>query len=167
MSQTRDIKRPESASDDPAIRPTPKTGRHAILPGVGLAKPDVIVPLAIGPSSSEELPDLDLPGRLPEDNPRLIRRTEAPAQDTEKLLNAIIGECHFLMSEVAVRCIVQSPNVEDRLAFIRSATSIAETGANVARAVAKLRHAPPDEEAMVAKIISKWSRVKQEKKSES
>lgn len=143
----------QPANKKPALQPTPASGRHTILPGVGLVEPNVVAQLRPGPSVSEDLPDLDIPGRLPEERPRLVRRDAHLSDDTEKLLNEMIGECGFLMREVAFRCIVQSPGVEDRLAFLRSAMNCAETGAKVAESVAKLRHAPPNEDAIIARLM--------------
>lgn len=140
----------------------PSDDEPDILPGVGLAAPDRIVPLRHSPSASEELPDLVIDGRLPKADPRLIRRDAHLVDETEHLLNALIGECGFLMREVAFRCIVQSAGVEDRLAFMRSAMSCAETGAYVAKSVAKLRHAPVNEEAVIARAVADLERKRAE-----
>ena len=154
----------QPANKKPALQPTPASGRHTILPGVGLAEPNVVAQLYQSPSVSEELPDLDIPGRLPEERPRLVRRDAHLSDDTEKLLNEMIGECGFLMREVAFRCIIQSCGVEDRLAFMRSAVSFAETGATVAKAVARLRHAPVNQDAMISKALAN---AEHRKKAES
>ena len=153
MSEAIDLNALEPAPGRPALKRTPATGRHAILPGIGLAKPNVIVPMEQGPSACAEQPDLDVPGRLPEDSPALIRRTPLAVHDTEQLLNGLIGECGFLMREVAFRCIIQSAGVEDRLAFMRSAMSFAETGAKVADSVARLRAIPLDDDRKLANLI--------------
>ncbi len=142
----------------PGLRQTPATGRHAILPRVGLPEPDVIAPLTVPLSQDTELPDLDIPGRLPEDKPRLIRRAQHHYDDPEKALAALIGECHFLMSEVAFRCIVQSSDGQERMGFMNSAMAFAKTGAEVANAVAVLRAAPRSE-AQTALLIEAANRL--------
>ena len=129
----------------PALKKTPRTGRHAILPAVGLPPPDVVAPLAVRPSLNAPLPDLDVPGRLSDDPLRLAPSPPTTA-DTETLLNALIGECHFLMREVAFRCIVQSTDAEERVRFMGSAMGLAETGAKVAETVGRLRGVLPANE---------------------
>lgn len=152
MSESIAYENLDPIPDRPGLRQTPATGRHAILPRVGLPEPDVIAPLAVSAWQTAELPDLDVPGRLPEDKPRLIRRSPQYYDDPEKALAALIGECHFLMSEVAFRCIVQSSDGQERMGFMNSAMAFAKTGAEVANAVATLRTAPRSE-AHTEKLI--------------
>ena len=66
-----------------------------------------------------------------------------PEEDTERLLNALIGECHFLMREVAFRSMCQCPVLDDRLIWMNTAMKLATTGGKVAKSVAQLRHGPP------------------------
>jgi hypothetical protein len=81
--------------------------------------------------------------------PRLPQLNIAPPPDlpaandrTESLLNDIIGECHFLMREVAFRSLCQEQAAEDRVSWVNTALRMAETGAKVAKSVARLRHGP-------------------------
>jgi hypothetical protein len=138
-----DFEKLEPVRNRPALHKTPRTGRHAILPGVGLPPPNFIVPLDLEISIDGESPDIDVPGRLPEDAPNRIVRSESVPDDTETLLNALVGECHFLMREVAFRCIIQTTDADQRLRFLHSAMSLAETGAKVAETVGHLRGGLP------------------------
>jgi hypothetical protein len=61
------------------------------------------------------------------------------AAQTEDLLNGLIGECHYLMREVAFRSICQCADPNDRMQFMRTAMEFAKTGAEVANAVVHLR----------------------------
>jgi hypothetical protein len=158
VSETTAYEDLEPVPGRPGLRQTPATGRHAILPRVGLPEPDVIAPLAVPVQQDAELPDLDIPGRLPEDRPRLIRRSREYYDDPEKALAALIGECHFLMSEVAFRCIVQSSDGAERRSFMNSAMGFAKAGAEVANAVATLRTAPHSE-AHTEKLIEAVGRL--------
>jgi hypothetical protein len=158
MSETTTYDDLDPVPGRPGLRRTPATGRHAILPRIGLPEPGVIAPLT-GPALQDaELPDLDIPGRLPEDKPRLIRRAQDYYDDPEKALAALIGECHFLMSEVAFRCIVQSSDGQERMSFMNSAMAFARTGAEVAGAVATLR-AVPRSEAQTTLLIEAANRL--------
>lgn len=62
-----------------------------------------------------------------------------PSVQTEDLLNGLIGECHYLMREVAFRSICQCSDPVDRVQFMRMAMDFAKTGAEVANAVVHLR----------------------------
>lgn len=139
MSEESDFEELQPVPERPALGRTPRTGRHAILPGTGLAPPNFIAPLKPAMSLKDPSPDIDVPGRLPEDTPnRIVRGTSSP-DDTETLLNSLIGECHFLMREVAFRCIIQTTDADERVRFMNSAMSLAETGAKVAETVGHLR----------------------------
>jgi hypothetical protein len=151
--------------DRPGLRKTPRTGRHAILPGIGLPKADLMAPLNYPATERPEMPDLDVPGRLPEDNPRLIRRPPETSDDTELLLNAMIGECHFMMREVGFRCIIQTSDAQERMQFMNSVMSFARVGAKVAKSVARLRTAPPPHKRQA--LLHEAVKVLEEKKSES
>lgn len=95
------------------------------------------------------------PGHWTRRDPRLPQLdiapppAELPAADdqTETLLNAIIGECHFLMREVAFRSLCQEQAAEDRVNWVGAALRMAETGAKVAKSVARLRHGPKIQES--------------------
>jgi hypothetical protein len=95
------------------------------------------------------------PGHWTRRDPRLPQLDIAPppadlpaADDqTETLLNAIIGECHFLMREVAFRSLCQEQAAEDRVNWVGAALRMAETGAKVAKSVARLRHGPKIQES--------------------
>ena len=66
--------------------------------------------------------------------------TSAPA-DTETLLNGLIDECGFLMREVAFRLMRTAPDEDELARHIGRAMSLANTGANLGLAVAKVRKA--------------------------
>lgn len=66
----------------------------------------------------------------------------ASDDQTEALLNAMIGECHFLMRAVAFPSMCHAGVADDRLRWVSKAIELAETGATVAKAVARLRHGP-------------------------
>ena len=125
--------------------------------------PDIAVPVAARPA-----PVLDLPPRAPEHDLDRIRRRTLLADNPETVLTALMDECHFLMSEVAFRCIVQSHGVEDRLKFMSSAASFAATGAKVAKALAVLRSAPMDPDRRTEILFECEKRMlDKQKKSES
>jgi hypothetical protein len=94
--------------------------------------------------------DPDVPGRDARYEPAipqldLALRPEALSasdDETEALLNAIIGECHFYMREVAFPSMCHARVADDRLHWLGKAMQLAETGARVAKAVARLRHGP-------------------------
>ncbi len=125
--------------------------------------PDIAAPLP-----AARAPVLDLPPRLPENDLERIKRRTLLADNPETVLTSLIDECHFLMSEVAYRCIVQSPNVEDRLVLMKSAMSFAETGAKVAKALAALRSAPIDPDRRTEMLVQadRWMEAKKERESE-
>jgi hypothetical protein len=94
--------------------------------------------------------DPDVPGRNTRFEPTISQLDVAPpparlpeADDhTETLLNAMIGECHFLMREVAFPSLCHARVADDRLNWVEKAMDLAKTGAIVAKAVARLRHGP-------------------------
>ena len=107
--------------------------------------PDLIVPISVtAVTHSGGLPPLDLSPR-PVDARRAIERCNLTLHP-EMVLTDMLQECHYIMREVAMRTAGQSSDAQDRLAFIRSAMHCAETGANVAKAMAKLRALPMDED---------------------
>src|ERR1051326_1067752 len=73
-----------------------------------------------------------------------LAREEAPPREgeTHQLLNAIIGECHFLMREVTFRSLCRSTELEDRMAWLNASVKLAETGAKVGDSVARLMNGP-------------------------
>jgi hypothetical protein len=68
-------------------------------------------------------------------------RDIAHIDDTEHLLNGLIAECHFLMRTAALPTVVQAHDADTRARFLNSAMSLASTGAEVGRTIAKLRSA--------------------------
>ena len=153
MTEELDFDKLEPDPKRPALARTPKSGRHTILPGVGLAPPNFVAPLSPRPSLGNALPDLDVPGRLPENDPHRIARVAPSLADTEVLLNDLIGECGFLMREVAFRCIIQTTDADERIRFMNSAMSMAETGAKVAETVGRLRGVLPFSETRQRLIV--------------
>jgi hypothetical protein len=91
------------------------------LPGRN-ARFEAAIPQLDVAAPPERLPDLD--------------------DQTESLLNAMIGECHFLMREVAFPSMCHAGVADDRLHWLGKAMDLAKTGATVAKAVARLRHGP-------------------------
>ena len=61
--------------------------------------------------------------------------------DTEHLLNGLIAECHLLMRAVTLPSAMRAGDADTRREFLKSAMDIAQVGAKVGRAVAKLRGA--------------------------
>ena len=116
----------------------------------------VLNPVKPSPDWRDPLPDLD-PAALERDGSCRLGAGVAAAPDgeTEDLLNAMIGECRFLMHEVAFRSMLQSSMAGDRLDFLRSAMSLADTGANVARAIAQLRAVPLVADGLVDDLAPK------------
>lgn len=94
--------------------------------------------------------DPDLPSRNARFEPAIPLLDIAPVPErlpalddqTETLLNAMIGECHFLMRAVAFPSLCHARVAEDRLNWVERAMDLAKTGATVAKAVARLRHGP-------------------------
>lgn len=106
------------------------------LPGGGLLRGVPFNPDAPGRMAPYEpaIPQLELapvPQRLP-----------AVDDQTEALLNAIIGECHFYMRAVTFPSLCHARFADDRMGWIGKAVLLAETGAKVGKAVARLRHGP-------------------------
>ncbi len=83
-----------------------------------------------------------------------IRRTA----ETEDLLNGLIAECHYLMREVALPSAVGTDWMQTRATFLGHAVDLANTGANVASAVAKLRIADrvgPEAQGRIIDAVAK------------
>lgn len=167
LNDENDFDKLEPEPNRPALRRTPRTGRHAILPGIGLPPPNFVAPLSSHPSLYGELPDLDVPGRLPENDPHRITRPSQSLADTETLLNELIGECGFLMREVAFRCIIQTTNPDERIRFMNAAMGLAETGAKVAESVGRLRGVLPFSETRQRLIVEHVQTVGEGAKPES
>jgi hypothetical protein len=146
MTEETDFEALKPVPGRPALGQTPRTGRHAILPGVGLPPPNFLAPLRRAPALSDPSPDIDVPGRLPEEEPNRIVRCPDASADTEVLLNGLIGELSFLMREVAFRCIIQTTDADERIRFMNRAMSLAKTGAEVAETVGHLRGGLPVDE---------------------
>jgi len=105
--------------------------------------------------------DPDTPGRNARFEPA-IPQLEVAAQperlpdvddQTEGLLNALIGECHFLMREVAFPSMCHAGVADDRHAWLSKAMDLAKTGAGVAKAVARLRHGPKIRESRQTVVV--------------
>ncbi len=82
-----------------------------------------------------------------DDGPLLnLERPDEPALptdlETEAMLRAMIGECHFLMREVSFRSMCQARVLEDRRDWVETSMKLAKTGASVAKAIGRLRHGP-------------------------
>ncbi|HSM96068.1 MAG TPA: hypothetical protein VLT91_08495 [Rhizomicrobium sp.] len=60
---------------------------------------------------------------------------------TEHLLNGLIAECHLLMRAVTLPSAMRAGDADTRRQFLESAMRIAQVGAKIGRAVAKLRGA--------------------------
>lgn len=111
-------------------------------PAVAPPPPPPPLPLLRG-----EVFEADVPGRDWRYESRIAALAEAARPEgagepavTESLLNAMIGECHFLMREVAFRSMCQAQVLEDRMRWVDAAMRLATTGADVAKGVARLRH---------------------------
>lgn len=94
-----------------------------------------------------ELFQPDAPGLNPFSRPtselKLSRQDVLPRDgETHLLLNAIIGECHFLMREVTFRSLCRSTELEDRMTWLNATMKLAETGARVGDSVARLMNGP-------------------------
>ena len=55
------------------------------------------------------------------------------------MLEGLIAECHFLMRELVLPSAMESADPEERRRFLSTAMELAQTGATVAKTVAKLR----------------------------
>ncbi len=78
--------------------------------------------------------ELDVPHNLPPRPP-----AGSSDEDTQAWLNAILGECHFLMSEVVFRSICTTTSLADRLTLLQHSMDMAKTGAKVGKAIAELK----------------------------
>jgi hypothetical protein len=70
---------------------------------------------------------------------RRIFRQPMPEDETEALLNALIGEMHFNMREIAFGSMRQATDLSDRMEWVNASIRMAECGAKVAESVARLR----------------------------
>ena len=125
--------------------PSPEDGRDVVLSGERLPPPELRAHLA------------PLQGRaligLPEEMPKAARPRLKFEDDVELQLNAMIGDCRFLMRDVAYRCIAQSSDAAGAMEFLQGALGCAETGARVAEAIARLRAVPLDEDRRAAILL--------------
>ncbi|HEX4302991.1 MAG TPA: hypothetical protein VHZ78_09365 [Rhizomicrobium sp.] len=124
-------------------------GRDLVLSGVVLP-PSEAPPLLHAHLAPRRAPaDLDLPACMP-----TKRRPELKFEDdTETMLNEMIGDCQFLMREVAYRCIAQASDPADRLEFLGHALNCAVVGTKIADSIARLRAAPLDEDRKLAIVL--------------
>jgi hypothetical protein len=81
---------------------------------------------------------------------KAARRYEPHADvmdDAETELTAVIAECRYFMREMAFESARTTPIASDRLKFIESARTLAETSAAVGKSIASVRHplAEPEE----------------------
>ncbi|HEY0105830.1 MAG TPA: hypothetical protein VGB91_07070 [Rhizomicrobium sp.] len=109
-------------------------------------RPDLVVPLSVPAARHRPLASLDLPPRPAHDDLTRVPHRYTLTYNPEIVLTDMLQECHYIMREVALRCVTQSDDAQERLAFIRSAMQCAETGASLAKAMAELRTAPMDED---------------------
>ena len=95
---------------------------------------------------THDLPPMDT-GRFPlprmakpaEDRAPRYVRPDAPPDDAETELTAIIAECRYFMRGLAFESARLTPDAGDRFGFIDRACKLAETGAKVGKSVARLR----------------------------
>jgi hypothetical protein len=93
---------------------------------------------------TRDLPPMDT-GRFPlprvpaEDRAPRLERPDAPPQDAETELTAIIAECRHFMRAMAFESARMTPDAGDRMGFIERACRLAETGATVGDTVARVR----------------------------
>ena len=123
---------------------------------------DILAPLDPSPTYKDPLPYLDRKA-LRDDGSCEVRRGDDVMRDAEVMLNEMIGECRFLMREVAFRSMLQTAVPGDRMDFLRSAMSLAETGAGVARTIAQLRAVPLLADSLVADLEPKKTSARRKK----
>lgn len=127
---------------DPSARAVSLTGTRMPLPDdLPPLRAVIVAPQALG-----------LPASMPNPEDRPVTR-ESFGDQTERALNAIIEDCHFLMREVAYRGMVHAADTGERLAFLKTALKCAETGASTAKAVARLRAFPLDDDRQNAILL--------------
>jgi hypothetical protein len=130
------------------VAQTPEEGRELVLSGVVLP-PSEVPPLHAHLALRRAPAAFDLPATMP---PK--RRPELKFEDdTEAMLNEMIGDCQFLMREVAYRCIAQASDPADRLEFLGHALNCAAVGTKIADSIARLRAAPLDEDRKMAIVL--------------
>ena len=96
--------------------------------------------------AADERQSLPVTGRKPpkyawNDLWTIERDAPGPAADTETLLNGLIDECRFLMREVSFRLVQSAPDCDMAALHLNRAMALATTGAEVGKAIAKLRKA--------------------------
>ncbi|HEX3945054.1 MAG TPA: hypothetical protein VHW69_13290 [Rhizomicrobium sp.] len=145
----------EREDDAATLRNLLERRRVGTAQKVPVPEPPACVPAVVEPVRMPVLLrgvkfDADVPGRWTRHEPAVpqldidppLQALPAADAQTETLLNAIIGECHFLMREVAFRSMCQAGVAEDRVNWVNTAMRLAETGAKVAKSVGRLRHGP-------------------------
>jgi len=70
---------------------------------------------------------------------RRVFRQPLPEDETASLLNAMIGEMHFNMREVAFRSMCHATELDDRMRWVDASVRMIEAGARAAEAVAHVR----------------------------
>ncbi len=145
------------------------TGRTQPLPSAapsGPQPPLLVVPLSAGPAHGQLAP-LDLPPRPNYLDPvHPLRRAEL-AMSPELVLTDILQECHYIMRDVALRTLLPPTDVQDRLAFTRSAMDCAETAGSLAKAIARMRALPMDEDRKLALTVEAAKLVAEKEKAKS
>jgi hypothetical protein len=141
-------------TEKPCANPVPDGDQRAVtLTGWAMPKqPDDLPPLKALLTPPRQARDLELPATMPDHADRPITRGDF-GDRAEHALNAIIEDCHYLMREVAYRGMVQAADTDERLAFLKTALKCAETGASTAKAVARLRAFPLDEDRKTAILL--------------
>lgn len=81
-------------------------------------------------------------GLLVAEETRRVFRQPLPDDETESLLNAMIGELHYNMREIAFRSMCHATQLDQRMQWIDASIKMAEAGAKVAQSIAHLRGAP-------------------------
>jgi hypothetical protein len=141
----------EIAFEDPkstpgAPRPAAEEGRDVVLTGERLPP---ATPLRAHLAPLQSRAALDLPREMP----KAARPRTKFEDDIELQLNAMLGDCRFLMRDVAYRCIAQASDAAGAMEFLQGALGCAQTGARVAEAIARLRAVPLDEDRRTAILL--------------
>lgn len=152
----------EHAGDATGPHESDPEGSTALLPDAapGSKEANILRPDGVPPPLQDRAPrgpepvplrgelfQPDAPGLNPFSRPtselKLSREDVLPRDgETHLLLNAIIGECHFLMREVTFRSLCRSTELEDRMTWLTASMRLAETGARVGDSVARLLNGP-------------------------
>jgi hypothetical protein len=108
---------------------------------------------------AKPLAPLEIERAPPERAAPIGEGTEMVDLETRVRLNDLLGECHFLMKEVAFRSICQARDSETRMYFLNAAMHLAETGAKVGDSAGRLRNGAPVSQTAhrmtVEKIVTK------------